>query len=369
MPVKDLHEKPFDAETLSKLEIFEQYAQAWIPIFTMIGGQHLHIFDFFAGTGYDKNGVPGSPIRILKKILEQVSNIVQKDTLISVYLNEYDSNKFELMKTACEAFLDQNQELKQVIQVFYSHDSFEIIFEKLIHIIKKFPSLLFLDQNGIKFLADTYLLEFSTHSQTDFLYFVSSSYFQRFGNTEEFQKNISLNMEEIREQPYRLIHRSLLNQLRKKIPQGSKLKLYPFSIRKQSNIYGIIFGASHIRAVDKFLGITWKHNELNGEANFDLDEDVQKSQLTLFGSKPKTKLEAFNEKLREKILSGELKTNQDIFLFTLEEGHIGSHASNVVKAMKREKLVDFTEKSPLLTYESTFGKYKRCINYILLSKR
>lgn len=67
MPIKDLHEKPFDESTIAKLEIFEDYAQAWIPTFVMQNTATICIFDFFAGTGYDKNGVPGSPIRILQK--------------------------------------------------------------------------------------------------------------------------------------------------------------------------------------------------------------------------------------------------------------------------------------------------------------
>jgi hypothetical protein len=34
---KNLHEKPFEETTIAKLEIFEDYAQAWIPTFVMYG--------------------------------------------------------------------------------------------------------------------------------------------------------------------------------------------------------------------------------------------------------------------------------------------------------------------------------------------
>ncbi len=78
MPYKDLHESPFDETTIAKLEIFEDYAQAWIPTFVMSGVDTICIYDFFAGTGYDKNGVEGSPIRLLNKIKEQIGNIFQK---------------------------------------------------------------------------------------------------------------------------------------------------------------------------------------------------------------------------------------------------------------------------------------------------
>jgi len=53
---------------LLSFQIFEDYAQAWIPTFVMSEFNTICIFDFFAGTGYDKNGEPGSPIRILEKL-------------------------------------------------------------------------------------------------------------------------------------------------------------------------------------------------------------------------------------------------------------------------------------------------------------
>lgn len=90
MSIKNLHDKPFDESTIAKLEIFEDYAQAWIPTFVMQGVSTICIFDFFAGTGYDKNGIAGSPIRILQKIKEQVIPIFQRKVRIRVYLNEFD---------------------------------------------------------------------------------------------------------------------------------------------------------------------------------------------------------------------------------------------------------------------------------------
>lgn len=59
MARKDLHDKPFDQTTIAKLEIFQDYAQAWLPTFVMKGADTICIFDFFAGTGYDKNGIEG----------------------------------------------------------------------------------------------------------------------------------------------------------------------------------------------------------------------------------------------------------------------------------------------------------------------
>ncbi len=67
MPIKDIFDSPFDEGTIAKLEIFQKYFEEWLPTFIM--GKFLkpiQVFDLFAGSGYDKNDVPGSPIRILK---------------------------------------------------------------------------------------------------------------------------------------------------------------------------------------------------------------------------------------------------------------------------------------------------------------
>jgi hypothetical protein len=86
MPAKNHHEAPFSQETLAKLEIFEDYAQAWIPTFVM-QGEAICIFDFFAGLGKDVNGIYGSPIRILEKIREQIKEIFSKKVKVQVFFN------------------------------------------------------------------------------------------------------------------------------------------------------------------------------------------------------------------------------------------------------------------------------------------
>ena len=198
---------------------------------------------------------------------------------------------------------------------------------------------------------------------TDFLYFISSSYVKRFGETEEFSKAISCDVERAEREPAAWIHRNILDQLRNRIPEGNKTKLYPFSIKKNTNVYGIVFGASHPRAVDKFLSTAWKENSINGEANFDIDDDQNKTQLDLFGNKPLTKIEKFQKELREKIISKQLKTNKEVYDYTLECGHIPAHAATEIKKMKKEGLVTF-DRAPKVNYEQVY-KNKDIITYII----
>jgi three-Cys-motif partner protein len=367
MPYKDLHDNTFDESTIAKLEIFEDYAQAWIPTFVMQGISTMCIFDFFAGTGYDKNGVSGSSIRILEKIKEQIGNIFQKKVKIIVYLNEFEptkkeQKKFKLLQTACSEYLETHKDVKRAIEIKYFNENFEELFPKLISEIKQFPSLVYLDQNGIRFLSDKYLLELEKTRQTDFLYFVSSSYFKRLGNTKEFKKHVDLDIEILRNNPYKFIHRNVIDQLRKKLPFNSPLKLYPFSLKKGANIFGIVFGATHPLAVDKFLNIAWKRNPVNGNANFDIDDDSKKTQLEMFGDKKLTKIEEFKENVRIKVLSQEIKNNFEALHFAHDEGHIGKHASDCLREMKRKGEIYYEGVSPLITYENVF-KMKKKVDY------
>jgi hypothetical protein len=60
--------------------------------------------------------VPGTPIRILLKIKEQIRNIFEKKVKVKVYFNEWQPNKriqtkFGLLKRACEDFLKATTKL------------------------------------------------------------------------------------------------------------------------------------------------------------------------------------------------------------------------------------------------------------------
>ena len=361
MPGKNLHDHPFDDGTKTKLEIFESYTKEWLPVFVMSPYKHICIFDLFAGTGRDLKGIAGSPIRILQQINGILDTVNKREKHIYVWLNEYDSNKYNVLRDCCNQYIQENQLLKnavgrEIVKIKYTNLDFAELFPEVIGIMRRFPSLVFLDQNGIKFLSDQYFQDLVTTSMVDFLYFVSSSYFFRFGERPEFLMNVQLDMQRAKENPYKFIHRSLLEQFREKIPADSNVKLYPFTIKKGANIYGIIFGASHPLAVDKFLSVAWKKNSINGEANFDIDDDMSKSQLLLFGDKKLTKKEAFASLLKNKIQNRELKTNEDVYLFTLDHGHIPSHASDVLREMKKEGLVTYETTSPLVNYEQIFHK-------------
>ena len=369
MPGLDHHRHPYDEGTITKLDLFEKYAEEWLPTMVMGGYPNLYIFDFFAGTGKDSAGVPGSSLRLLRQIERQQGNIFQKGTHIHLMLNEYDKGKFELLKKHCQEFIAENAALSRMnLDIDYRNSDFETLFSEKLEQMKKNPSLVYFDQNGVKFLSDQYLSELAKMNTTDFMYFISSSYVLRFGDTEQFQSSIKIDLERAKKNPYKHIHRSILKQLRERIPAGSHLRLYPFTIKKNTNIYGVIFGATHPRAIDKFMRTAWKMNSINGEANFDIDDETNLCHPTLFDEGKPTKIESFQTALRRFVLAGRLTNNKEVYVFTLRAGHIPEHASDEIKKMKKEGHITYDAKSPSINYESTFGGKRKSVVFTLTKK-
>ena len=370
MPGKNIHKEPFDEGTITKLEIFQRYAREWLPVFVMDKRKKVNIFDFFAGTGYDVAGVPGSPIRILEEIKGQIENIKKNGTVIHIYLNEYDKKKQEQLIAAVKKYLDDNQELKlpQNIRIHPFCEDFGTLYDRLEQYIGQDQSLVYLDQNGIKFIADKYFNSLINKPHTDFFYYLSSSFFMRFGDTPEFKAIVpEATMDEIREKPYKYIHNEILNYLKGKLPQGSPVRMFPFTIKKKSGVYGIIFGASHILAADKFLRVAWKINEMNGAANFDIDDDWKKNQLLLFEPQPIKKIDAFKMKLHDKIMAGEIRNNKEAFDYAIDMGHIGTHAKEEIAEMKRKKLITYEGPAPKVNYQAAYQK-NEIVEYKIVKK-
>lgn len=365
MPTKDLHKEPFSEETVTKLEIFESYMEAWIPTFIMSGFEEIYIYDFFAGQGYDKNGTAGSSIRILKSIKKFQGYFLSKKARVNILLNEYDKTKFETLEKTIDLFLADNPKLKYFTKIRFYNEKFEDLFSKIEPELNTGPNLIFLDQNGIKQFSDNNFLKFINFDRTDFLIFISSSYFRRFADDPAFQKHIALNIEEVNKNPYKYIHEVVLNHYKSLIPVGNNIKLYPFSLKKGANIYGLIFGAKHILAVDKFLQIAWNQNSINGSANFDIDGDVKTSSqqisLEFIEFKKKTKIEKFEEQLEKYVLQKE-RSNIDVYLFTISKAFTHQHATQVIQKMKSEKRIQY-KGSPKISY-----KNYRDQNYVTFEK-
>lgn len=353
MPSQDIHKKKFDDATLTKLEIFRAYTSAWLPTFIMQGRKKILIVDFFAGPGYDSEGIEGSPILVLKEINKFTEHIFKKNVKICLVLNEFSKRKYHRLKESIDAYINKHEHFKRFLNIEITNDDFDDSFQKQIKEIEKYPSLVLLDQNGMKFIRKKYIQSLENTRQTDFLYFLSSSFVSRFGDTDEFQKHLTVDVNRLRDEPYRYVHNILIDEIRKLLPAQTKTKLYPFSLKKGSNIYGLIFGASNPIAVEKFLRVVWSINPANGQANYDIDDESSISpQLNIFSPQRLSKIQQFKKDFKNEVLDMCPTTNKELYLHCLDRGHLPTHGAEVLKEMKKSKLIDYEGRSPKITKDS-----------------
>lgn len=359
MPTKDLHdEKPFDQATITKLEIFENYLTEWLPTFIFTKAiKKVYICDFFAGPGEDIIGIKGSPLRILDVIKKFEKEIKSNNRFeINIILNEKIKKKYDRLAGCVQEKLSSLNSIRDQIVVDIYNLDFEELFKKIKDDILQGPNLFFFDQNGVKYFNIDFINELETFRLTDYLFFLSSAYFIRFPFKNLFP-DLNLDKDNIRTKD---IHREIVETFRKKLPENSRTLLYHFSIKKEKNIYGLVFGSTHILAVEKFLTVAWDKNKINGEANFDIDSDMD-TQLDLFTGQPKiTKLAKFEKELEAFIIQKKIVTNKDIFLFTLEKGFIPKHVNAILKKLKESKHIDHFS-YPKIGYNQIYNKMEEVV--------
>ncbi|MFH1991513.1 MAG: three-Cys-motif partner protein TcmP [Pseudomonadota bacterium] len=269
MPVRNLHQKPFDEGTRDKLELYREYLREWLPVF--INGSSvdiLQIFDFFAGPGFDVGGNPGSPAITCDEIRDaMVQSGKQRSNIIKVYFNEKTAVKFKNLSSYVD---EQRVSLPQVAFAKLKND-FQSAFKQWEPYMRgRVANLLFLDQNGVKQITKPVFQAIVRLPKTDFIFFISSALVNRFRSVPEIRNCVPVRNEDFSRMNGTNVHRIVADSYRRWIPDGIEYYLGSFSIRKRANVYGIVFGSGHPLGIDKFLKVAWKRG---GDANFDIDKD------------------------------------------------------------------------------------------------
>ncbi len=329
----------FDEGTITKLELFQLYTREWLPVFTSPREPRwteLNLFDFFAGPGTDDNGVSGSPLRTLSELANggHVGLSLAKGLRIHVWFSDKSAAKINKLKIAVGS---SGLDLRGV-EIRYEAGTFEHMFPKALAEISHSSSanLVIIDQYGVSQVSDQVFHTLVALDRTDFIFFISSSFLHRFANHPSIKRYIEFP----RPEDYYQVHNVVLNHYRNLIPPGREFWLAPYSIKKGSNVYGIIFGSSHPLGIEKFLRVAWRQDGTNGEANFDITrEGFDPSQPTLDIVRPR-KIEVFESDLREKIITQKLDNEPAIYRFCLERGMTPSHARPVIRALKQENKIE-----------------------------
>lgn len=334
---KDFFNEPFDDGTKTKLTLYKNYLEEWFPVFIKSGKFEINIFDFFSGPGLNKFGEKGSPIITIGVISSYFSEILSQNIKVNLFF-------FDKEKKYCEMLLSNIEKLEipeKIINIKVEEIEFQKAFKTSLQKMRGSANLVFLDQFGVKFITKEIFQKLSQLPFTDILFFISSSIFKRFSQEASIQKVLGISNEDVLNKPFLHMHRFVLGKYRTFIPRNRTYYLAPFSIKKGANVYGLIFGSNSLLGMEKFLKVSWKVNKLTGDANFDIDDDnINLKQPSLFEEFNKsTKLQAFEKELEDNILSKSLKTDKDVYIFTITNGFLGTyHAKPVLMKLKNKKI-------------------------------
>lgn len=266
----DIHGKDFDDGTIVKLDILRQYLRKWLPTFIENPNpwyKDIIISDLFAGEGTDSSGNLGSPLIILDEISTYCSSLKSKNLSLTALFNE-GLKKVDILEEKCGEFLNSCYEenskedkcpnsdgSKCIPRVAYGNDKFEDGFGTLYNDltrIQKIPHFMFLDQYGIKQVTKDVFEKVSNLKTTDLLFFIASSFAQRFAELPEFKKYLELSRPHFDTEKSEHCHRVICDYYRSLIPEDVEFYIAPFSIKKGRNIYGLIFGSHHLVGLKKF---------------------------------------------------------------------------------------------------------------------
>ena len=141
---------------------------------------------------------------------------------------------------------------------------------------------------------------------------------------------------------FRHIHRFMTDHFRGLV--GTDYHVAPFSLKKGSNIYGLIFASHDWLGLEKFLKVAWRTDPHTGEANYDLFNDGtgNPDQGLLFGA---TKIADFEADLNERLVAQGFTSDRDIYFHMLENGFLATHTRHVVMQARKNNLIRFRDQA------------------------
>lgn len=360
--MKDIHQKAFDEATRIKLELFKLYLRQWLPVFIKQKASAIEIYDFFSGPGADIEGKEGSPLIILDELKAHCKELIEQNIRIKLFFNDSNPSKIQQLEKNINTKLRSCAVNNQTgicnpdnplsvcpFETEHRSEDFSALFQKIYPGLVKagnIPRLMFIDQYGIKQIPEDVFLQLVRLTKADVIFFVSSMHIRRFKDQPEFQKYLSSEKIDFEgSTPYQT-HRIVFEYYKSMIGNDKKYYLGQFAIKKNANIYGVIFGSGHPLGLRKFLDVSWKIAPHTGDANFDIDSDPIRLGQPSFdfdgdGSSNKVKkLVAYERDLLEFLSQG--RSNKEVYLFSIENGISITRTNKILKDMENEGKLRFT---------------------------
>ena len=248
---------------------------------------------------------------------------------VSVHFYDEDRRNVDALREHVRTYAEQIPSVLVDVQPW----AFELSLEAAREVLRRptAAKLVLIDQYGVDYVSDSVFRELVECPTCDLLFFISSSTLNRFHGHPAIKQRIR------RPDDYYHVHRAVADYYRALLPSGLRYFLGRFSIKKSSNIYGVIFGSAHPLGMDKFLRVAWQTDKVNGEADFDIDRDDCGPLLSAL--LPPTKLTAFESDLESRIRSGSVRNEAQVIDICFQHGVRRQHAERLLKQLKADGVI------------------------------
>lgn len=327
---KDINKSSFDHATMIKLKIFRESFKEWLPVFIHTPYvEKRFIYDFFAGSGMDSEMNFGSPLILLDEAKGQNLMYCSKSDgkkIVFAFNEKIKKKSKELEKNVnqfVESCLKNCHRERCVYDHHFGNFDFKDAFNRpnVLDIMnnKRYSKFVLLDQYGFKEVDNEVFTRLINFPKTDFIFFISSSFINRFQNHASIKKYIETEKIEFKKSEPKHCHKLVSQYFKDTIPKNKEYYLHQFSIKKGTNYYGLIFGTSHSLGMEKFLKVCWEQDQMAGEANFDINDDFKFGTL-FYKEEFSNKIQKYKEELYNKICNKEIVTNIQGLKFALKYG-------------------------------------------------
>ncbi|MHC9087767.1 three-Cys-motif partner protein TcmP [Tenacibaculum sp. IMCC1] len=328
----------------AKVKLFGSYIQKYLNIICNDGyTQTIHLFDLFSGPGIYKDGGEGSPIIALRKVKSTHFNFIankhEKTPKINCHFNDIDKAKIS----------DLQNNISNKKLYYKSYGNLKLTSKDYLHLVEELPkelkefkdekAFIFIDPYGYKEIKAKHILSLlDCNRKSEVLLWLPIQFMYRFSKNgtpsvlDSFNKQLKIDKSKLsNEWEYiRALKMGFQSFL------GKNFFVDSFSLKKEENtVFCLFFFSSHIRGYEKMLETKWEIDTEQGKGWV-----YNGNQPTLFSSMKTNDLEDYIKSY----LKAKSRKNGEIYEYTLRNGFLPTHATQILKELQRKGMIEVQKK-------------------------
>lgn len=321
----------------AKVKLLGEYIKRYLNIISNDKyTKSIHIYDLFCGQGEYDNGGHGSPLVMLKYVKQTYYTIIDKKQnklpKINCTFNDIDKEKILVLKKSIQ---ENCLHYPTIGSIQFSSNDYNLEISKLKQKFQKFTSekaFVFIDPYGYKEVRANDIRDLlGTKRKSEILLWLPIQFMYRFaeeGTPEvlrNFMSELNIGIASKSTQNVwgfiEVLKEGFQNYL------GDSFFVDHFSLRKEENtVFCLFFFTSHIKGFEKMLESKWEIDTEEGRG-----WEFRGNLPSLFFDQKINKL----QDLLLTIMEGRKMFNSDLYQFTLRNGYLPKHATEVLQSLQK----------------------------------